>query len=53
MVRVHDVAPAVETVRLLRALAAATPTDPDPPVSWRPPPGGSVVSPGSTAVVAS
>ena len=37
MVRVHDVAPAVETVRLLRAMAAATPTDPDPPVSWRPP----------------
>ena len=37
MVRVHDVAPAVETVRLLRAVAGATPTDPDPPVSWRPP----------------
>jgi dihydropteroate synthase len=37
MVRVHDVAPAVEAVRLLRAMAAATPTDPDPPVSWRPP----------------
>jgi dihydropteroate synthase len=37
MVRVHDVAPAVEAVRLLRAVAAATPTDPDPPVSWRPP----------------
>jgi len=36
MVRVHDVAPAVEAVRLLRAVAAATPTDPDPPVSWRP-----------------
>jgi dihydropteroate synthase len=36
MVRVHDVAPAVEAVRLLRALAAATPTDLDPPVSWRP-----------------
>jgi dihydropteroate synthase len=37
MVRVHDVAPAVEAVRLLEAVAAATPTDPDPPVSWRPP----------------
>jgi dihydropteroate synthase len=37
MVRVHDVAPAVETVRLLRAMLAADPTDPDPPVSWRPP----------------
>ncbi|MGH9010044.1 MAG: dihydropteroate synthase, partial [Acidimicrobiia bacterium] len=37
MVRVHGVAPAVETVRLLRAMAAATSTDPDPPVSWRPP----------------
>jgi len=37
MVRVHDVAPAVEAVRLLTAVAAATPTDPDPPVSWRPP----------------
>jgi dihydropteroate synthase len=37
MVRVHDVAPAVEALRLLRAVAAATPTDPDPPVSWRPP----------------
>jgi len=37
MVRVHDVASAVATVRLLRAMAAATPTDPDPPVSWRPP----------------
>jgi dihydropteroate synthase len=37
MVRVHDVAPAVEAIRLLRAMAAATPTDPDPPVSWRPP----------------
>jgi len=37
MVRVHEVAPAVEAVRLLRAVAAATPTDPDPPVSWRPP----------------
>ncbi|HTC80970.1 MAG TPA: dihydropteroate synthase [Acidimicrobiia bacterium] len=35
MVRVHDVAPAVEAVRVLRAMAAATPTDPDPPVSWR------------------
>ena len=37
MVRVHEVAPAVEAIRLLRAVAAATPTDPDPPVSWRPP----------------
>ena len=37
MVRVHDVTPAVEAVRVLRAVAAATPTDPDPPVSWRPP----------------
>jgi len=37
MVRVHEVAPATETVRLLRAVAGATPTDPDPPVSWRPP----------------
>jgi dihydropteroate synthase len=37
MVRVHDVVPAVEAVRLLQAVAAATPTDPDPPVSWRPP----------------
>jgi dihydropteroate synthase len=36
MVRVHDVAPAVEAVRILRAVAAASPTDPDPPVSWRP-----------------
>ena len=36
MVRVHDVAPAVEAVRLLGAVAAAIPTDPDPPVSWRP-----------------
>jgi dihydropteroate synthase len=35
MVRVHDVAPAVEAVRLLQAVAAASPTDPDPPVSWR------------------
>lgn len=37
MVRVHDVAPAVEAVRLLQAVSAASPTDPDPPVSWRPP----------------
>jgi len=37
MVRVHDVAPAVEALRVLRAMGAATPTDPDPPVSWRPP----------------
>jgi dihydropteroate synthase len=36
MVRVHDVAPAVEAVRLLQAVSAAGPTDPDPPVSWRP-----------------
>jgi dihydropteroate synthase len=36
MVRVHEVAPAVEAVRVLLAMAAATPTDPDPPVSWRP-----------------
>jgi dihydropteroate synthase len=36
MVRVHDVAPAVEALRVLAAVAAATPTDPDPPVSWRP-----------------
>jgi dihydropteroate synthase len=37
MVRVHDVAPAVEAVRVLAAVAAATASDPDPPVSWRPP----------------
>jgi dihydropteroate synthase len=37
IVRVHDVAPAVEALRVLRAMAAATPTDADPPVSWRPP----------------
>jgi dihydropteroate synthase len=37
IVRVHDVGPAVEAVRVLQAMAAATPTDPDPPVSWRPP----------------
>jgi dihydropteroate synthase len=36
MVRVHDVGPAVEAVRLLAAVTAAVPTDPDPPVSWRP-----------------
>ncbi len=36
MVRVHDVAPAVEAVRLLEAVEAAAPTDTDPPVSWRP-----------------
>jgi dihydropteroate synthase len=53
MVRVHDVAPAVEAARLLRAMAAATSTDPDPPVSWRPPPGGSGVSPENTGAVAS
>jgi dihydropteroate synthase len=51
MVRVHDVAPAAETVRLFRAMLAATPTDPDPPVSWRPPPGGPGVSPGNTSAV--
>ncbi|HYT38189.1 MAG TPA: dihydropteroate synthase [Acidimicrobiia bacterium] len=50
MVRVHDVAPAAEAVRLLRAVAAATPTDPDPPVSWRPPaPGAEVADPGTRA----
>jgi dihydropteroate synthase len=37
MVWVNDVVPGVEAVRVLRAMAAATPTDPDPPVSWRPP----------------
>jgi len=37
MVRVHDVAPAVEVLRFLQKVEAATPTDPDPPVSWRPP----------------
>ena len=36
IVRVHDVGPAVEALRVLRAMAAATPGDPDPPVSWRP-----------------
>jgi dihydropteroate synthase len=51
MVRVHDVAPAVETVRLFRAMLAASPTDPDPPVSWRPPPGGPGVSPGNKSAV--
>ncbi|HZI38758.1 MAG TPA: dihydropteroate synthase, partial [Acidimicrobiia bacterium] len=49
MVRVHEVAPAVEALRFLGAMAAARPTDPDPPVSWRPSPGGSGVSPGRTA----
>ena len=52
MVRVHDVAPAVEAVRLLSAMAAAVPTDPDPPVSWRPPtaaPSAGVSSAGGTA----
>jgi dihydropteroate synthase len=38
MVRVHEVGPAVKAVRLLSAMAAANPADPDPPVSWRPPP---------------
>ncbi|MGH9036995.1 MAG: dihydropteroate synthase [Acidimicrobiia bacterium] len=37
MVRVHDVRPAVEAARLLAALAAASPSDPDPEVTWRPP----------------
>ena len=46
MVRVHEVAPSVEAVRLLRAVAAATATDPDPPVSWRPP------APATTGVAA-
>ena len=52
IVRVHDVAPAVEAVRLLSAMAAAVPTDPDPPVSWRPPPAApsaGVSSAGGTA----
>lgn len=53
MVRVHDVAPAVEAVRLLRAVAAADPSHPDPPVSWRPPAAGSEVSPGRPAVPSS
>ncbi|HVW33578.1 MAG TPA: dihydropteroate synthase [Acidimicrobiia bacterium] len=37
MVRVHDVAPVAEAVRLLRAVAAADPADPNPPTSWQPP----------------
>jgi dihydropteroate synthase len=37
MVRVHDVRPAAEAARLLAALAAASPSDPDPEVTWRPP----------------
>lgn len=37
MVRVHDVRLAVDAARLLAALSAAQPGDPDPPVSWRPP----------------
>jgi dihydropteroate synthase len=37
MVRVHDVGPAVEAVRLLGAMASADPADPNPPVSWQPP----------------
>lgn len=36
MVRVHDVAPAVEAGRLLAAIAAAHPDDSDGEVSWRP-----------------
>ncbi|MGH8974953.1 MAG: dihydropteroate synthase, partial [Acidimicrobiia bacterium] len=36
MVRVHDVRPAAEAARLLAALAAATPSDPDREVTWRP-----------------
>ena len=37
VVRMHDVAPVAEAARVLRAMAAATPADPDPPTSWRPP----------------
>lgn len=36
MVRVHDVGPAAQTARLLEAIAAAQPDDPDGEVSWRP-----------------
>jgi dihydropteroate synthase len=36
MVRVHDVRPAAEAARLLAALAAASPSDPDLEVTWRP-----------------
>jgi dihydropteroate synthase len=36
MVRVHDVRPAAEAARLLAALAAASPSDPDQEVLWRP-----------------
>jgi dihydropteroate synthase len=36
MVRVHDVRPAAEAARLLAALAAASPSDPDHEVTWRP-----------------
>jgi dihydropteroate synthase len=36
MVRVHDVRPAAEAARLLAALAAASPSDPDQEVTWRP-----------------
>lgn len=37
IVRVHDVGPAAEAARLLAALAAASPSDPDPEVTWRRP----------------
>jgi dihydropteroate synthase len=36
MVRVHHVGPAAEAARLLAALAAASPSDPDQEVTWRP-----------------
>jgi dihydropteroate synthase len=36
LVRVHDVRPAAEAARLLAAVAAATPSDPDREVTWRP-----------------
>ena len=36
MVRVHDVGPAAQTARLLEAIAAAQPDDPDGEVTWRP-----------------
>jgi dihydropteroate synthase len=36
MVRVHDVRPAAEAARLLTALAAASSSDPDQEVTWRP-----------------
>ena len=37
IVRVHDVAPVVEAVRLLRVVGAADPADPNPPTTWQPP----------------